>query len=174
MRRNGSSNKLALTLPLLLSIAGCATVTAVGTAGMFDGRPFSVSYNGEQVAMRRALLQYLRPKALVSEVQNELIVDTEPYIGKSKGLFGLGPKWQEKIIYVVSVSGPHTHRRRSSTLPDTPSTIWEPSLVQIEARVLERQNSNFDWQRKVSEPVRPAAIREFYLEIQNFVSKFSS
>jgi hypothetical protein len=82
---------LGSALLALAILSGCAT-----TGGMFGDRPFAISYSGDQPAMQRALLKHLRAKALVSEAGNKLIVDTEPYIAEAKGLFGLGPKWQEK------------------------------------------------------------------------------
>jgi hypothetical protein len=139
---------------------------------MYASRGYAISYVGNPSDMQRSLLQYLRLKALVSESGNVLTVDTEPYEGASKGLFGFGPKWQEKIIYEVQVLGPREVEAQTNE-GNRIQLIAEAPMVLVKSQVLERQNATFEWKTKTSDPVDNNSVRTFLVELQKFITQLA-
>jgi len=83
--------------------------------------------NVEQTQTR--LLQEFRDgEYLVSRSPEKLRVDIPKYQGRSHGPFGLGPKWEEKVVVDISF---------------TPCESG--TLVSVDPKVYERQNQNFKW-----------------------------
>lgn|SRR5712664_598181 len=95
-----------------LALTGCT-----GT-DIFLGQPLAISYQGQEAEMRTRLLTHLRQRYLVSEAADRFIVDTPVYQGESKGFLGLGPRWQEKITYVVRIFGDSVVRKMEVGRPE--------------------------------------------------------
>src|SRR6476646_12189963 len=103
----------------------------IAVLAIMRGCPTEVRFQspGDPDTCRRALSSVLRRDgySVTSDAQN-LIVKFPAYEGRTHGLFGMGPKWQEKAVVTITFS-PYESRTNIEAIP----------------KIYERQNDNFNW-----------------------------
>lgn len=133
--------QILVLVAILASLWGC-------TSTPFMGDRMSVVINTNVTESQRIVARKLRNGGyLVSSEPTNVVVDLPEYEGRSHGLFGLGGKWQEKVVLQIQFDpGPDTTR------------------LLIDPKIYERQNSRFEWieineSEKAGELVRPVLYR---------------
>ncbi len=117
------------TIRLCLAVVA---VTVVPGCGLSPLREADLCYAAAPEKVKSDICQYLNadfPDALVSEPPGELLVAFPVYPGRKSGLFGWGPRWQERLQVRITFG------------PDPASG----ARVGIHTIVDERQNSSFPW-----------------------------
>jgi hypothetical protein len=125
---------------------------------------YSVSYKGYRADMRAALLSHLRKSHLVSEVPEGLLVIDRVRKSNPKGIFGLGPHWEERTEHLVTFFSV-----ASSPLPTIQQDFEFTADVEyiiVKTRIMERQNGGFPWRIKEVEIKKS----DFLHIIQEFVT----
>ncbi len=103
------------------------------------------------------LLPELRKSYTLQASNESFQFESEVYQTESKGLFGLGPKWQEKISFTLVIMP--TRRIQHMSASGKPIGLAQIGYVRLTSAVMERQNSSFTWQRKEGDPFQADQIR---------------
>jgi hypothetical protein len=116
-------------IPLCLALVAATVVPGCAPTLL---QKVDLCYAPAPEKVKSDVCQYLNanfPDALISEPPGELLVEFPVYPGRKSGLFGLGPRWQERLQVRITFS------------PDPAGG----TRAEIHALVEERQNSKFPW-----------------------------
>jgi len=160
--------KKVIFIFLVAFVTGCANMAMLG-----QGHPMKIRYYSSDAEMRKYLVNSLKENYLVSEDGGAIFVDTDKYEAESKGLFGLGPKWEEKIVYSIEFIEEPDVIHLIQVLKDSKEfhRVELNKYVKVKALVFERQNSNFNWEEKDGEAFKGDEIKDFLFKVQKLVRK---
>tara|TARA_R110000772_G_scaffold220774_8_gene331207 strand:- start:493 stop:999 length:507 start_codon:yes stop_codon:yes gene_type:complete len=162
--------KKLIILLFTLFITSCAVDMMTSSGGQMK-----ISHNANELELKKHLENLLRKEYLVSNEEQTLKVDTKYYEAESKGLFGFGPKWQEKVIYTVKfVAEPEVDQKYIQISGSDRIVLRgeEYKAVEVAVKVYERQNVNFSWQVKEGEAINKMDIRSFLFKLQDWISNY--
>jgi len=156
----------------LLSLAVAAWILAGCLIATTPVR-FVSSYQDEDSAFRRALVQELRKTMLVAEDGNALIFESGPHAIPAKGVFGFGPTWQELIRFRVEII-PRPPKRSADVNEYVRLAFAGGPKVQVIVNTFERQNDGFPWQPKQGAPTNEFIEKSIIQTIQRVAATRNS
>lgn len=118
--------------------------------------------------LRAKLVHELRKILLVSDQGPYIFAESEPFQSTARGVFGFGPRWQERLVCKVVVLS------RLAILLDPNSlgvlSKQDGPVVVVYVTTFERQGPEYEWRMKDGQSTNQALERSLLSTIQSVAS----
>jgi hypothetical protein len=170
------NSTVRLSAPLLLlSVLLCGGCAATKVFSVDESEKFaSLSYVGytdtKSIGARlRLFKKEILSGYLIEDSEDGFKFEEEPYEAEPRGVFGWGPRWQEKVSFTVKEIRPKLKQHEIISL-GTSDTNFPNARVSIEAQVWERQNSGHPWRKAASSrEADNERVRRMFTNLQHYL-----